>query len=195
MHHTTLAIWCAGLTVVLTVATVITDVRWRRIPNFLTLPAFGAALVLRIGLQGWPGLSVALGGALLAPGLLLLLHGGKGLGMGDLKLAAAIGAIVGPLLAVASTLFAAIAGGILGIVWMLKPGSPLADTLSTFSIGFPFPKSNTKQGPPPAVLSTANATMPYGVALGVGSVAALVAGWWTGHLIWFLSFVEIVANL
>ena len=51
--------------------------------------AFFAAIIVRMFFQGWVGLVLALSGAVLAPALLLLMHGGRGIGMGDLKLAAA----------------------------------------------------------------------------------------------------------
>jgi prepilin peptidase CpaA len=195
MDHTSLAICCALLTVVLVGVAMITDLRWRRIPNFLTFPALGLALVVRIGFQGWAGLGVALGGAVLAPGLLLLMHGGRGLGMGDLKLAAGIGAIVGPLVAVATMLLSAIAGGLLAIACMLRPGTQVAQTVSVFLISLPFVKKQRKENSPPVAIRTEATTMPYGVALGVGTLAALLLCWWTGYLTWFLSFVEIAANL
>ncbi len=193
MQHPSLAVVCAVLTVLLVGAAMITDLRWRRIPNFLTFSAFGVALVVRISFQGWAGLGDALVGAVLAPGLLLLLHAGRGLGMGDLKLAAAIGAIVGPLLAISTILLSAVAGGLLAIAWRLRPGTQLAQTIGIFLIGLPFVKKQRKESSPP-VTRTAAATIPYGVALGIGSLTALAMNWWTGHPTWFHSFVEIVAK-
>ncbi len=173
---------------------VITDLLWRRIPNLLTFPALGLAIALRIAFQGWVGLGLALAGAFLAPTLLLVMHGGKGLGMGDLKLAAAIGAILGPALAVASMLLAAVAGGILGIVMMLKPGGALRNFISVISIGLPFRKKTGNDEPAPDD-SPAVLTMPYGVAIGAGSLMTLAVYWWTGNENWFLSFVGIAGKL
>ena len=114
MSPSSLPIWCAALTTALVGTAMITDLRWRRIPNVLTLSGFATALVVRIAFQGWVGLGLALGGAVLAPLLLLALHGGKGLGMGDLKLAGAIGAFLGPVLAITMILVSAVAGGARG---------------------------------------------------------------------------------
>lgn len=197
MTHTSLPIWCATLTVVLVGMAMITDLRWRRIPNFLTLPAFVAAIVLRTVIQGWSGLGMALGGAVIAPLLLLLMHGGKGLGMGDLKLAMALGAILGPVLGVAAMLLTAVAGGFLGIIYSFKPGGFLSQFLSTISIGLPFASRQKEQSAPekedesrPAPL-----TMPYGVAIGVGTLVTLAVCWWTGQDTWFHSFAGIAASL
>lgn len=185
MHQTSLAACCAGLAIIVVGTAMLTDLRWRRIPNFLTLPAIGLAIGLRVAFQGWPGLAIALGGAIVAPVLLLLLHGGKGLGMGDLKLAAAIGAIVGPLLGAISILVSAIAGGFLAIVWLLKPGGVLAEILSVFLSGIN-PKKKKKAKTPPAKANTRVQPMPYGVALAIGSVVTLAVCWWTGDLTWLL---------
>lgn len=196
MFESPLAIWCAGLTTVLVGLAITTDLLWRRIPNSLTFPAFFAALILRIYFQGWLGLGLALSGAVLAPTLLLIMHGGRGIGMGDLKLAAAVGAIVGPILAVAAMFLSAIAGGILAIGVLLTYGSPLRNLLSTFSIGLPFRKKKAQQSDsnPETTGDSIPKTIPYGVAIGVGSLLTLVVSWWTGYESWFLSLVGIVAN-
>lgn len=196
MFESPLAIWCAVLTTVLVGLAITTDLLWRRIPNFLTFPAFFAAIILHIYFQGWTGLGLALSGAFLAPILLLIMHGGRGIGMGDLKLAAAVGAIVGPVLAIAAMFLSAIAGGILAIAFLLKHGSPLRNLLSTFSIGLPFRKTKTakNESSPETTGDSAPKTIPYGVAIGVGSLLTLVVSWWTGYENWFLSLVGIVVN-
>jgi prepilin peptidase CpaA len=195
MIHTPLSIWCGVLTVILVGVAVITDLLWRRIPNFLTFSAFAVAIAVRISFQGWLGLGLALSGALLAPILLVLMHAGKGIGMGDLKLAAAVGAFLGPVLAVITMLVSAVAGGVLAIVWMLKPGGLLAPLFSTFLIGLPFRGKRSGKSSPVAATRSAAATMPYGVAIGIGSFTTLAVCWWTGNEQWFLSFVGITANL
>ena len=73
-----------------------TDIRSRRIPNWLTVPAFAIGVVTNTVLNGWHGLKssllgTALGLALLLPFVLL-----RSLGAGDWKLAGALGAFAGP---------------------------------------------------------------------------------------------------
>jgi|SRR5579862_1318441 len=72
-----------------------TDWRSRRIPNWLTVPAFFAGILLNLVTAGWPGLKSSLLGAGL--GLLILLPFVfiRSLGAGDWKLAGALGAFVG----------------------------------------------------------------------------------------------------
>ena len=73
-----------------------TDLRSRRIPNWLTVPGFVLGVAANTLIGGWSGLKTSLLGAGL--GLLLLLPFVmlRSLGAGDWKLAGAMGAFVGP---------------------------------------------------------------------------------------------------
>jgi len=170
-----------------------TDLLWRRIPNYLTFPAMGMAIVVRFAFQGWIGIVLALGGAVIAPALLLLVRAGKSLGMGDLKLAMAVGAILGPAAAVAAMFFSVLAGGFVAIFYMLLPGGFLNQFLGIFLIGLPFRKKGTQS--PEKRSKPAVHTMPYGLAIGCGSLITLAVCWWTGNETWFFSLVGIAANL
>ena len=101
-----------------TLAAAVTDIRDRRIPNYLTVPTALLGLVFHsIAPGGW-GFFSSLGGFAVGFGLLLLpwLLGGGG--MGDIKLLAALGAWFGPrLMLIAFALSMAVAlvmaGGVL----------------------------------------------------------------------------------
>jgi len=84
-----------GLAVALALMAGWTDWRSRRIPNWLTVPAFLAGIAANVLVGGWAGLRASLLGAGL--GLLVLLPFVllRSLGAGDWKLAGALGAIVG----------------------------------------------------------------------------------------------------
>ncbi len=72
------------------------DARYRKIPNWLSLSGLILGLGINSLLSGWAGL----GAALLGFGLAMLIYAPlylmRGMGAGDVKLMAAIGAIVGP---------------------------------------------------------------------------------------------------
>src|ERR1700684_1895091 len=77
--------------IVLAVAT-FTDLRSRRIPNWLVLPFMIAGIAVSGWLHGWRGIEQSLAGLALGALLLGILYWLGGMGMGDLKLCAAIGA-------------------------------------------------------------------------------------------------------
>lgn len=96
------------------VATVI-DIRTRRIPNALTATMAGIGVGLAAtgtsGVTVWASMAgFALGLALMMPG-----HALGATGAGDVKLMAAVGAMVGPGTVVTAFLFTAIAGGVMAV--------------------------------------------------------------------------------
>ncbi|AZO95690.1 prepilin peptidase [Halocella sp. SP3-1] len=96
------------------------DLQYKIIPNKLTYPALIAALISSIFLN-----HISLMGSLtgiLVPGglfLLLALLYGKGLGMGDVKLVAVIGAVIGWQFTLIGIFLASLIGSITGLILMI----------------------------------------------------------------------------
>ena len=109
-------------------ASIVIDVRTRRVPNVLTFGLAAAGLALSALHLSGVGVWSALGG--LALGLVLMLPGHVigATGAGDVKLMAAVGAVVGPDLALRAFLYSAVAGGVFAIVVATRRGV-LATTL------------------------------------------------------------------
>ena len=115
---------------VLTVAT-FTDLRSRRIPNWLVFPFLAAGILAspwRLDWQvsshgfGWHGLGqscAGLGIGLVIYGVMFIMGG---MGAGDVKLCAAIGAWVGPLQMMFGLVFTGIAGGLMVFAWAIAGG-------------------------------------------------------------------------
>lgn len=131
------------LLVALLLASVVDDLRRRRISNWLTLPALLLALALALAEGGWGGLTHGLAGALTGAGVagglfvVLWLFTG-GIGGGDAKLMTAVGALVGFPAALGVLLFVSIAGGVQGVLafaasrpaskrWLHRIGVPGTD--------------------------------------------------------------------
>jgi prepilin peptidase CpaA len=91
MHE---AIWM--LSAAFALAAGFTDLRWRRIPNWLTYPAAPIAVVLHAIAGRWPEAKLSLEGLALGLGLLLPFVLLRSLGGGDWKLVGALGAFFGP---------------------------------------------------------------------------------------------------
>src|SRR5580698_10784774 len=112
------AIWAVAIGVTLVAAFV--DYRSRKIPNWLTVPAFFAAVTLRTALFGWPGAKSALEGTGLALALLLPLVLMRALGAGDWKLMGAVGAFLGPVLFLFVLLGSVLVSGLMAMVEMMR---------------------------------------------------------------------------
>ena len=94
----------------------VTDLRTRRVPNWLTFGSAAAGLAMAVMQVSSVGVAGALEGLLV--GLLLMLPGhviGK-TGAGDVKLLAAVGTLLGPKSIVMAFLYSAIAGGGLAVL-------------------------------------------------------------------------------
>jgi prepilin peptidase CpaA len=98
------------------------DLRTRRIPNLLTFGGAALALAYSTWVGGVSGLFTSAGGWLVGAGLFLPMFVLGGMGAGDVKLAACIGAWLGPMPAVFVALYSAIAGGVMGVVVALATG-------------------------------------------------------------------------
>ena len=152
------------------VATVI-DMRTRRIPNELTAAIAGVGVGLAAagtsGISVWASMAgFALGLALMMPG-----HALGATGAGDVKLMAAVGAVVGPSMVVTAFLFTAIAGGVLALAVAVRRrrlGATLAGTGRLIAA-----PADVKQQIGAAHPASRFA---YGPAIAVGSVLAALAG-------------------
>ncbi|MGE5644808.1 MAG: prepilin peptidase [Acidobacteriota bacterium] len=100
------------------------DIRWRRIPNWLTLPSVLAGFALNAFLAEsvWAGLQYAFFGFLLAMAINFPLYALHARGAGDVKLLAAVGAMVGWRDWVAIFIISGLLGGVLAIALMLGKG-------------------------------------------------------------------------
>src|SRR5262249_58939178 len=117
-HLSNIALY--GLLVVALGWAVVTDLRARRISNRLTYTTAGLGLAIHAAAGGWGGLSWSAVGLLagLAAFLLPFLLGG--MGGGDVKLMAAIGALQGPQFVLLTAVYAGLAGGVLAVGHLLR---------------------------------------------------------------------------
>jgi prepilin peptidase CpaA len=100
----------------------ITDLRSRRIPNLLVGPLLLAGVVVSTVVEGWHGLGQSLLGILLAAVLMGVFYFLGGMGMGDVKLCAAVGAWIGPNQLLLALVVMAIAGGVMALGWAVCGG-------------------------------------------------------------------------
>ena len=143
-----------------------TDLRSRRIPNWLTLPGLIAGVALNARAGGLAGLKASLLGAGL--GLLLLLPFVliRSLGAGDWKLAGSLGAFVGPGTLADVLIGSVFVAGVMALVLVIYKGR-LRETVR--NIGHLLASLGTFHMPGPEVSldNPQSVNVPYGVALAI----------------------------
>ena len=156
-----------------------TDLRSRRIPNWLVLPFLLAGILVSPWRQNWPGIGRTMGwhgiGQSFAGfGIGLLVCGiffwMGGMGAGDVKLAAAIGAWVGPAQLFFALFFAALIGGIMVLGWAVCGGF-LKDLFSgTGDFLFGWKQRGIHRDPELVLANPLKRKMPYAPAIAVGTL-------------------------
>ncbi len=157
--------------VVFVVTIIVTDWRWRRIPNAVTYPTMLVGLVLgaveSAGPAGFPGNVFAPAGAHgglldhvvgLAVGFLVAypFYAGGGLKAGDGKFLMAVGALMGTFFLLQAAVWGALVGGVIAIGFIVARRVAAARAGTGETVG-----------------GLLHAWIPYGVALGLGALAAL----------------------
>lgn len=179
---TSLEIATVALVAVVAALAAAFDVREGRLPNWLTLGGLVAGLVLG-AFGGWVGLGWAAGGAAVAFALALPLFLLGGFGGGDVKLLAAVGALVGLDDLPTVLLVTALVGGVLAAMAVIRRGAvrQTVKNLGTMLVllvtsGREMMRAWKGEGPGAALTvdSRDAVTVPYGVAIAAGGLAAVL---------------------
>jgi prepilin peptidase CpaA len=147
------------------------DVRYRRIPNAFVLATLAGGLSINLIYAGLGGVLTSLGGCALAFIPLFILHIFGGMGAGDVKLFAAIGAVVGTSLVMPTLLIVVLTGGVIAVYSMIRNGTVRATMQRVLMIlvgllpGWQMPRF--------AVPADRRHTIPYGVAIMLGSLISV----------------------
>ncbi len=138
----------------------VADVWSRRIPNWVTFGTLLLGVLLNTWLHGVEGAIAAIAGAALGLVLLLPFYAMGVMGAGDVKLLAALGAVLGPRMLVSVAVYGAIVGGLMSVVILAMHGrlwTALGDMLVR------------RQMP-----ARSGATAPYAVAIASGVVLSMI---------------------
>lgn len=161
----------------LLIAACASDLRSRRIPNVLVGTIGLAGLAFSFALMPFPRAFVfALGGWVVGLAIWLPFWALRVLGAGDVKLMAAAGTWLGAAGTVEASLFAAVAGGVIAIIALVRgpgEGSPF-DRFGAWLMTSRVTRSIAPE------LTPAERRIPYGVALAVGAAVAV----WFPDLLW-----------
>ena len=149
------------------------DVRSRRVPNFVTLPAICFGLIMHFVLGGWAELGSAAASGLLCGLIFLVFYLAGGMGAGDVKLITAVGCIAGLSIIGQLLILTSLAGGVMAIGLALYRRQ-LKDTILNICALAIHHKSEGLRPHPEFNLSNARTLrLPYALAIAAGSTISL----------------------
>lgn len=148
-----------------------------RVPNWLTYHFAFAGWAYALWVGGLPMMGWSLAGAAVGLATLMPLYVIGGMGAGDVKLMAGVGAWIGPALTFWAFLSTAMAGGAMGLAMMATSGDLVGHLAMTRAIG-----REVLTVKDPVALSAIAARrkpsmtlLPYGIPIAVGTISYL--GW------------------
>jgi len=159
------------------------DYSQRRVPNWLNLAILVAGFVVQAMYFGWSGMETGAMGMLMGFGVLIVPWMMHGMGAGDVKLMAAIGVWLGPLLTLYSFALGAVIGGVTAAIMILSTGRL---RMACANIGLIMAKCSSRttifdETASAKSFGQTSQLLPYGVPLTGGTLVILAAkmfGWW-----------------
>jgi prepilin peptidase CpaA len=160
------------------------DYAERRVPNWLNAALAVAGLLTQGIYSGWSGLGIGMLGLLVGFGLLIVPWLMHGMGAGDVKLMAAIGAWLGPMLTLWSFAAGAIIGGIAAVVMIVSTRRTLHAVTNMQTIMTKMKRMDTAFGEFGGAKTFGNTSqlLPYGVPLTAGTIGVLLTCYCGGWL-------------
>lgn len=98
----------------------LTDLIQRKVLNIITFPSMIAGFIYHTFTNGWDGFLFCLSGFLLGFALLFIPFLMGGMGAGDVKLLAAVGALKGPTFVFYTFFFTALIGGVIALLILVR---------------------------------------------------------------------------
>lgn len=149
------------------------DLRDRRIPNAITLPALGMGLLLHLVFGGVGQFGLALAAALVGGGAFFIFYLAGGMGAGDVKLMAAVCALSGLNHTTELLIATVLMGGLFALVFAAARGKVLQTMRNVMELA----RHHRSHGLTPHddlnVSNAATLRLPYGVAIAAGTLITL----------------------
>lgn len=145
-----------------------TEIKCRRIPNFLTLSALFLGVCFSAILGGVDALKLSLIGAAVGGGVLLPFCLLGVVGGGDMKLMAAVGSIVGWPLIFGVLYFSSLIGGVMALIIIIWHNQLLTGITKSIKLFFGVKGKESSKGLKKGLL------LPFGLAIALGTVIAIV---------------------
>lgn len=160
-------------TVITVISAAIYDYRSRVIPNLITFTAMAAGLALHGAQAGWSGLWFSFQGLVLGGAMLLVFYLLGGMGAGDVKLLASVGALLGAEKVFAAFFLTVIAGGLMAGVQLIQMYSfrNIVSQIKNVGRGFSYQKYFCLDDKLETPMKN---TLPYGVAIAIGTLITCI---------------------
>jgi prepilin peptidase CpaA len=181
--------------IVVAVAT-FTDMSSRRVPNWLVLPFLSAGIIVSPFRADWSGIGRgiwlrtdwtgirhdfwhSLGQSFAGLGLGFLIFGilfwMGGMGAGDVKLFAAIGAWIGPMQLFYALIFTGLAGGVMVVCWAVVGGFIKELFTGVGDLIFSWKQRGLHPDPEQTLANPLKRKMPYAPAIAIGTLMSFFA--------------------
>jgi prepilin peptidase CpaA len=182
MFHGLIENWPIWLLSVILIVAAVIDGRLLKVPNWLTFPLLLAGWTAGVYCGGWGGLVWSITGTLVGLGLLLPAYAIGGMGAGDVKLMAGIGAWIGAAATFYAFCVSAVIGGVIAVAMVLFRRRWHYHLAQFFQIVHEILAVRD-----PETLSASAAQrkssmllLPYGIPIALGTIAYFL---WSGMLI------------
>ena len=169
------------VTITLVVAAII-DGKQLKVPNWITFPMILSGWVFNTTVLGWEGLGLSLVGTVVGLALLLPAYAIGGMGAGDVKLLAGVGAWVGSTVTFYAFCLSAIIGGVIAVAMVLcrrgwnKHKTQFFMILNEITtVGSP-----TELATIAAERKSSMLLLPYGIPIAIGTILYF---FWAGMLV------------
>lgn len=175
--------WMAAIVVCAALAASWSDYRRHRVPNVLNAALLLGGLFSQAWFFGWIGVQQSLFGVAVGAGPLLLLWMMKAIGAGDVKFMGALGAWLGPQMALNALVVGGLVGGVLAVGMLAARGNWRQTTLNMGVLVTKMTNLRTAFSEFGSVqsVSASGGVMPYAVPLSIGTLVVVFVnyfGWW-----------------
>ena len=172
-HNLLVEHWHVKLVCVTLVVAAYIDGKQLRVPNWLTFPMVLSGLAWNAWAAGWDGFTMALAGMAVGLACLLPLYSVGGMGAGDVKLMAGVGAWLGASTTFSAFCVSAIVGAVMALwmVWRRKDFVHHYANFLTILSEFAHIKNPRQLSQIAAERKPRMLLLPYGIPICVGSIA------------------------
>lgn len=159
------------------------DYRAHRVPNWLNGALAVTGLAVHAAWGGWNGLAHSATGLIAGLAPLLVLWMMRGMGAGDVKFMAALGAWLGPTLTLYALAAGGLAGGVMAVAMIAHRGAWRTTTTNLGVLMMKVGSWRTAMSEFASVheMGRSNGVLPYAIPLSVGTFLVLICdlrGWW-----------------